>query len=133
MDGMRKKKISLDAARDTAGLTALHLAVSSHYGAHMNTTALLDGGANVNLTTTGGDTSLHLAVAKGRLDIVTLLLTRNADPTLVNAAGATPLDLARATNKQDIVSVLAEALKKRQAQQQMPPPGFSNRPRPPAP
>jgi len=133
IDEMRRKKIPLDAARDNGGLTALHLAVSATYGALQNATMLLEGGANINLTTPAGDTPLHIAVARGRTDLVQLLLGRGADLTQANTAGATPLDLARATNKQDIIALLQEALKQKKLAQQMPPPRFSNRPRPPAP
>ena len=135
MDAMKLKKIPLDQARDTAGLGALHLAVSTGYSGAPIVTALLDAGSDINLRTVSGDTSLHLAVARGRTDIIQLLLTRGANVLLTNKAGATPLDLARAINRQDLVATLQEAMKvqqKKAAQQQMPPARFV-RPRPPSP
>ena len=121
IEGMKHKKVPLDQARDNAGLSALHLAVVTGYSGAVVVTTLLDAGANINLRTAAGDTSLHLAVARGRTDIIQLLITRGADLAQANNAGATPLDLARAINRQDLVTMLQDAMRERQ-KRAMPPP-----------
>jgi len=127
IDCMKQRKVSFDEPRDSNGFAPLHLAVQSNYAAPLTVTCLLDAGANVNLRAPGGDTSLHLAVARGRPDIIQLLLQRGADPTLVNTAQQSALDAARALKRPDIV-VLLETAQKEWAKKAKP-----TAPRPPAP
>jgi serine/threonine-protein phosphatase 6 regulatory ankyrin repeat subunit B len=134
-EGMKRKNVSLDAARDNNGFAPLHLAVSAQYSAPQSTQALLDAGADINLrtiTATGiGDTPLLIAIARGRADIVQVLLARGADPALAGQTGVLPIDLARAQNRQDIVTAIQNEMMERQkklAQQGLPPSAFRRRP-----
>jgi len=45
----------------------------------------------VNATDEVGDTALHAATFKGRLDVVKYLLSKGADPNVANKTGSTPL------------------------------------------
>ena len=54
------------------------------------------------------NTSLHLAVQNGNIDIVKMLLDAGNDLNAVNAEGQTPLDLAITTNNAEIVRLLVE-------------------------
>jgi hypothetical protein len=67
--------------------------------------ALLEVGANVNLTDEKGNTALHFAVKRGRVDIVKLLLSYNSTISK-NKQEETPLHLAVKRNHRDIVEIL---------------------------
>jgi ankyrin repeat protein len=72
------------------GLTALHFA--ARQGAARSVTALLDGGASVNLPSPGDQaTPLLVAIINGHFDIAADLLARGADSNLVSDAGVGPL------------------------------------------
>ncbi|XP_026677687.1 tankyrase-like, partial [Diaphorina citri] len=62
-------------------------------------------GANVNVADLWKFTPLHEAAAKGKADIVRLLLQHGADPSKKNRDGATPLDLVR-EGDQDVSDLL---------------------------
>ena len=62
-------------------------------------------GASVNVSDLWKFTPLHEAAAKGKYDIVKLLLKHGADPTKRNRDGHTPLDLVR-DGDQDIADLL---------------------------
>ena len=72
------------------GLSALHLAARE--GQLEAASALLEGGADIDQTTTGDlNSPLLIATLNGHFDLAMELLGRGADPTLVNDANATPL------------------------------------------
>ncbi|MGQ0732574.1 MAG: ankyrin repeat domain-containing protein [Acidobacteriota bacterium] len=72
------------------GLTALHFA--ARQGALRAVSALIDGGADVNLTSPGdGSSPLLVAIVNGHFDVAAALLDRGADPNAPNAAGVGPL------------------------------------------
>ena len=67
---------------------------------------LLDGkGADVNATTSGGLTALHVA---GSPEIITALLNRGADPTILNDGGYSPLMIQATDGKVDQVTRLMQ-------------------------
>eukprot|EP01043_Picozoa_sp_COSAG02_P036927 COSAG02_NODE_2739_length_8128_cov_8.386100_3_plen_502_part_00 len=90
---------------DISGLTSLHVAVTEHAKAEIDTnedivtkdivTLLLDRGANVNLGDEDGLTPLHLAVAMDKPNMVALLLDRGANVNATDINGITPLELWR--------------------------------------
>ena len=72
------------------GLTALHHAVRQ--GNLDAVVALLDGGADVNATSTVDKTTpLLMAAVNGQFDVAMVLTKRGANPNLASIAGATPL------------------------------------------
>jgi ankyrin repeat protein len=71
------------------GLTALLFA--ARQGQSGGVKALLDGGADVNLPDTDGNSALVLAILNTHYDIAQLLLDRGADPNTANKDGRTPL------------------------------------------
>jgi ankyrin repeat protein len=92
------------AARDHVGRTPLLLVVGTMVARHdpadeMILERLLRAGANPNVvqqegaavTTGGGSTALHLAIAANRSKVVDLLLQHGADPEARDGAGRTPL------------------------------------------
>lgn len=62
-------------------------------------------GASVNVADLWKFTPLHEAAAKGKYEIVRLLLRHGADATKKNRDGATPLDLVR-DGDQDVADLL---------------------------
>ncbi|KAJ2989778.1 hypothetical protein NUW58_g3296 [Xylaria curta] len=74
---------------DSSSRTALIAA--SITGDRLCATQLLERGANVNFTSSGGATPLHSAAAYQHFDIVKLLLEKGADPCLRDSEGWTPL------------------------------------------
>ena len=81
-------------ARDTRGATALHIAAEEVLPEAA--TLLIGRGADVNLQDEEGNTPLSRAVfsARGRYDVVRLLLKAGASPDAPNKAGETPRQLA---------------------------------------
>ena len=72
------------------GLTALHHAIRQ--GNIAATMALLDGGADINLRSTGDSTSpLLMATINGHFDLALQLVKRGADVKVASIAGLTPL------------------------------------------
>ena len=69
------------------------------------TELLVRAGASVNVSDLWKFTPLHEAAAKGKYDIVKLLLKHGADPSKKNRDGHTPLDLVR-DGDQDIADLL---------------------------
>jgi hypothetical protein len=53
-------------------------------------------------------TLLHIAVSKGRVDVISFLLERGADPNAKNIFGWTPLHIAAFFGHVDVVRVLLE-------------------------
>ena len=84
-------RVNADAV-DKDGSTPLHLAASEAEelsGAQL----LLDHGANLGLRNKQGQTALHLASQRGRLDFMELLLNRGAIVDVPDNDGFTPLHL----------------------------------------
>ncbi|HSS39791.1 MAG TPA: ankyrin repeat domain-containing protein [Polyangia bacterium] len=81
-------------ARDTRGATALHVAAEEVLPEAA--TLLIGRGADVDLQDEEGNTPLGRAVfsARGRYDVVRLLLKTGASPDVPNKAGETPRQLA---------------------------------------
>ena len=74
--------------------------------------ALIADGADVNAQDDDvRNTPLHLAVAKGRLDLIDALLQGGAEPNLMNRDGFTPLTSAEFHGRKDIIKKLKAAAK----------------------
>lgn len=67
---------------------------------------LIESDADVTAVNQLGETALHLAVRKGRADVVTLLLDSGAPVLLRTKEGKTAADEARAQNFSSIANVL---------------------------
>ena len=75
----------------------LYVGIQSAEGAHKATAVaqmLLRYGASVEGSDEGGNTVLHIAVEKGNLGLVKLLIEAGCDPNAVNECGQRPLDIA---------------------------------------
>ncbi|KAL2066420.1 hypothetical protein VTL71DRAFT_2491 [Oculimacula yallundae] len=73
--------------------SALHLAVYVDHGKEM-VDLLLKHGANIDLLDDDGDSPLHVAIERGNLVALNLLLHRGANPILTDRCGRTPAMLA---------------------------------------
>jgi ankyrin repeat protein len=80
-----------NAVEPTYGETPLHYAVKATNSPEM-VKLLIDAGADVNATSTSGDTPLQFAVAKGNSEIAEVLLAAGADPEITNQVGFRPID-----------------------------------------
>jgi hypothetical protein len=78
-------------------------------GDTMQTTALLDQGAALDVRDELGRTPLMRAILQGRLEVVRVLLARGADPNVADNAGRTPLQQAKRENLGEIAGLLARA------------------------
>ena len=81
----------LTAAAD--GLTPLHVATTRRIASVGTIRALLDGGANVHVRDSSGQTPLHMACSRSSADAVEVLLLWGADETLADQNGGTPADV----------------------------------------
>lgn len=63
-------------------------------------------GANPNAADDNGGTALHWAVAKGSLDVVSILIEAGADSRKADKVGKTPLSLAEQKGLSEIVEKL---------------------------
>ena len=73
---------------------------------------LCERGANVNVTIGKLQfTPLLLAIDKGRLNIIKMLLKYRANPNQADAQGRTPLDIARIKGNPEIIKCLEDPLK----------------------
>ncbi|CAE7228385.1 ANKRD50, partial [Symbiodinium pilosum] len=110
------------ARRDSRGRTALHLAVmqeEANPNASSQTSAacgrcqglveaLIDAGAEVELTDEDERTPLHLAALEGRPKAVSLLLDAGCLPDTLDRFGRSPLYYAAAANHRDVVALLTD-------------------------
>ena len=92
-------------ANNRQQVAALHAATTNRDAAMVE--ALLQAGADPNLTQAAGFTPLHAAAHHGDAAIVALLLGAGADPLSSNDKGQTPVELARAAGHEHIASSLA--------------------------
>ena len=91
-------------SRNPLANTPLHAAVA---GRRADVSVfLIERGADVNATDSGGHTPLHIAAEDGQLSVVEALLSRNADPHAVDAEDKTPLSRAAARNHTAVVDAL---------------------------
>eukprot|EP00636_Phaeomonas_parva_P017893 CAMPEP_0118866712 /NCGR_PEP_ID=MMETSP1163-20130328/10527_1 /TAXON_ID=124430 /ORGANISM="Phaeomonas parva, Strain CCMP2877" /LENGTH=327 /DNA_ID=CAMNT_0006801053 /DNA_START=170 /DNA_END=1150 /DNA_ORIENTATION=- len=104
---LAKGRLIVDA-KDKYGWTPLMSAAA--YGKVSTTRLLLDLKANIGATNNEGRTALHWACAKGRADVVRLLLVRPKVPTkAVDLTGRTALHCAVFAGHANIVKILLEA------------------------
>ena len=92
---------------DNQGLTVLYFA--SKYGHNEVVSALLNAGANPNMSTNDKRSPLLVASFYGHKKVVRLLLEAGADPNISNKHGATPLYFASANGHNDVVLVLLQS------------------------
>jgi ankyrin repeat protein len=89
---LAKQGADVNAADGVNSWTPLEHAIHKHQVESVK--ALLDAGADPNLTDPRGVTPLMMAAGYGYTDIVTILLKRGADMKLRDRDGATALDFA---------------------------------------
>lgn len=80
-------------AKDHDGRTALHLASGHRLGSDSTLVALVESGANMEATTSLGETPLHKACKALRVTAVQQLLRFGANQAAVDAGGRTPAAL----------------------------------------
>ena len=96
----------LGLAEKDHGRTELHKAAEAGDAAKIR--ALLDGGADINVACSKGDTPLTLAAWRGRDAAVELLLERGADPSHMNSAGQASLHKAAVAGRTGAVRRLLD-------------------------
>ena len=79
-------------ARNPMSVRPLHSAVAAAHGRVVE--LLLEAGADLHATQSGGYTALHSAAANGDARLCRLLLAGGADPARASDDGRTPVDLA---------------------------------------
>lgn len=92
------------AEHDADGRTPLHRAALD--GRQSMVIALLDAGAEPNVSDAQGKTPLHLASIQGHTDICRLLLAKHAFINAVSATKGTPLNEAISYNHPEVVDLL---------------------------
>ena len=101
-------------AQDDSGYTPLNNLSRERGGRrqisqlHKVARLLLEHGADVNARSHNLSTPLHMAVEKGRVEVVRVLLEHGADVHAPNAAHSTPLHVAVREGKVKVVHVLLE-------------------------
>eukprot|EP00127_Corallochytrium_limacisporum_P006196 Clim_evm13s221 gene=Clim_evmTU13s221 len=68
-------------------------------------TRLLQAGTDVMASDYSGNTALHIASLKGRLEVARLLLDNRADPHILNDDGESPLDICLRLRRGEIVGL----------------------------
>lgn len=105
---LRNRKVEDINGATMHGFTSLHFAVQSR--CHEAVTLLLDGGADLSLTTAGLESPLHLAARDGAVEIMGLLI--EGRPDLIDAKnthGATALHICSEQGHVDAVRCLLES------------------------
>lgn len=98
------KGAPINAARDSDGATALHLAAG---GGHLDVIyCLVDGRANVRAKDKAGAIPLHLAASKGYQMVVEYLVNKGADIKARNARREPPVDCAEANGHLEVADCL---------------------------
>ena len=72
---------------------------------------LVSKGANVNVKSNNGFTSLHRAAQNGHIKLVEFLLGKGVNPSPKAKDNITPLDLAKKNGHSDIYAVLRKNMK----------------------
>ena len=93
---------------DNQGYTALHHAIRRD-GPLAVVETLVDAGANLEIPTEDGSTGLQLAVERGDLPKVTVLLRGGADPHRVDENGNTTLHIAARFANPEVVQAMLDA------------------------
>jgi ankyrin repeat protein len=88
------------------------LDVAATRGSMEEVIALLDGGADPNLTCEKGVTPLHDAVGQNHPHIVRLLLARGASPDVRADFGGTPREWAVRRSLKDIIDIIDQHLRR---------------------
>ncbi|XP_024217563.2 putative ankyrin repeat protein RF_0381 [Halyomorpha halys] len=101
MLNMIKKMRLPEHIKNKEGLTPLHLASNPSF-----VKTLIRMGLDVNDRTEKGETALHLASAKGTLQLVRTLHKEGADINIQNNGGMSPLMVALRNSKEDIAIFL---------------------------
>ncbi len=96
-------------SKNSMGNQPLHAACAG-MGSHQVVQKLLDADAPVNTAEHGGYTALHLAAARGDLELVSLLVRRGADPTAKTDKGETAADIAASRGYPEAAALLAPNL-----------------------
>ena len=95
-------------AQDDYGFTPLSRASQGHFKNARVVRLLLDYGADPNLQTRRGSTSLHVAVDNGQIEITRILLEHGASVDAHDGMDRTPFDVASRTQRNDIITLLLE-------------------------
>lgn len=85
--------------------TVLHLAVDLNYESVDTVRRLIEGGVDVNVKNTRGETALQIACERGFVDIVRLLIDHGAT---MEASGKTPLHIASNHGDLELTRLLLE-------------------------
>ncbi|MEX0762123.1 MAG: ankyrin repeat domain-containing protein [Dehalococcoidia bacterium] len=96
-------------SKNSMGNQPLHAACAG-MGSHQVVQKLLDAGTPVSTAEHGGYTPLHLAAARGDLELVSLLVRRGADPTAKTDKGETAADIAASRGHPEAAALLAPNL-----------------------
>lgn len=100
-------------ARDTRGVTPVHIAAGIAPSCAETMGLLVDAGADVDARKDDGCTPLHSAAGRLRADAIDLLLRHGADETLVNDKGNTPLDVVgRRVSGNDVSGDAVDSVRK---------------------
>lgn len=94
--------------QDSKGQTPLHYA-AVHASSEL-AKAILEAGGDVSIKDSYGNTPLWSAVfnARGKHDLVKLMMRFGPDPKSKNKAGKSPLDFARQINDEALIAILEQ-------------------------